>query len=303
MDKKFQKKMFNREYKKFIYKMGTELLLALKDSFEKNPLVFGKPITVNETSDDELSLSYDGVELCSYIIADEYIRDNDRNNYYSIWRQFINFETRHCDILGITRRKVSHEGVNALFINNIVSDIKSQIVRPYVHDAIKKCVLNGVGVGWVHTDGNDFSVDVTSRIDLSRMDVRYFTIDSHCPQGLGTDGTYTTTVKMPIADLITVDEIADMIQNAVAKNQRVFDSCYAKYDDFNERVGGCIIHIGKNRYLSHRSLQPTINSSFLTFKCPYLNDIITMNITAYKEVRIERMDEFHMLGPQPVLLS
>lgn len=307
MSNKFQKKVFNRALKKLRHEMGIELIAALKQKLATSPLVFGNPIVVNQTANTELSLSYDGVECGTYVIdyTSSFIKGNLQvcNDYYDITRMFTNYDTTRCDILLIERRNVYHEGLNQSFVNNIVQDIKAHIIRKYVRDAIAACDMGKARTGSVCVKGDDFTVDIISRIDLSRMDVRYFTIDGHRPENFDTNGCYTTTVRMPIVDLTTVDEIAEQIQVAVDTNQRVFESCYENYDTINDTVGGCIIHLGPYRYLSHRALQPTLNSSFLTFKCPYLNDIITMNIKNQPEIRIERMDDFHMIGHQTILLS
>ena len=123
------------------------------------------------------------------------------------------------------------------------------------------------------------------------------------------NGIHSTQVIVPMNHHITIDEIADLIQVAVDNNQKVFNSCYDKYDEIKNTVGGCIVHINSDAYvnswgfLCHRDLQPSINSSFLTFKCPYKNDIITINIKNKHNIRIERMDEFHTIETQRILLG
>jgi hypothetical protein len=302
--------------KPLIHKMGIDVFNQICSSLTCESFN-GVDFCVNWITATEISVFYSDIVVLKLKLDDD--DDDDYYGYYTCIRAtmlrgdkcinydvynitefYINFcKNITCDFLFMERFHICHYGIKKYRITQFIENIKRELLNSIIKMETSECVL----VPSIDFNNNIIKITVKDNITLSKFDTRFFGVKDHKPKGMDNTGNIELTIDLNL----TEDELGSKIllaaQKIDATIQDIFNSCYEKYLEYVRTTGGCMITIDGNKILAHKDVMPTANNAFITFKCPYTNDIITKNISNVNSIAIKGMDEYHSTSQQHSLLG
>lgn len=321
MSKLLSKTCFKKQYDKVEIDMANNLLENLLHVIESNKsFLSGEFYCTFDKSKSTLKVFLHDEEVASYSKNKEshnLIAYNGINhNYHYITVSHYYHSYKSSEILGIGKlslRSIEHDGISSTNLELLFNRLKRNVLGYYARKHFSSIKIDeNTSIkrrfDGVHKHNDMFYVQLSLYINLHKFDDRYFTINSHSIGKLDYQGQYIINdLSFPIDSDIELDDVEKLIDDAVSSVLVLFTEAYEKYDEYERTNGGCKVIVQKSRaskiYLCHRNLQPTINSSFLTFMCPYTKDIVTINISDTSSIQIQNMEEHHQIGQTQILLG
>lgn len=303
--------------KPLIHKMGIDVFNQIRSSLTCESFN-GVDFFANWTAANEISVFYSDIVVLNLELEsddDGYytrirttsLRGDKCTDYdiYDIKQYYSSFcKNTTSEFLGMKRFHVYHYGIKKYMITRFIENIKRELLNSIilmVSDKMEssECVL----VPSIDFNNNIIKITVKDNITLSKFDTRFFGVKDHKPEGMDNTGNIELTIDLNLTEDELGSKILVAAQKIDANIQDICNSCYEKYDEYVNTTGGCMITIDGYKILAHKDVMPTANNAFLTFKCPYTNDIITTNISNVRNIVIRGMDEYHSTSQQHSLLG
>lgn len=286
------KSMYFHNYKKQWKEINKKFItdaLAIMNSV-KHPLVdpnakFVIPDNYDMTSDCCINFvcgnftHSTGFEFSPRIYKNEQFPFN-KITYIRLWRYY-DVDSNHSSQYTLRKGHV-YIGFNDRLTYNVKENVikyLNEYVASEMVSKIRQCNLSNVTF-----DGDEYSITMFGDLYSPVYDSRYLEVSNQVSK---------ITKDIKLVDMTSYEDVINIAKEfAIEVNQRKIDMMnrYTKYVSDN---GGCTIKLDGKLIIAHRSFRPTINTNFLMFKCPYTEELVTINIASVKSITIKGMDEYH----------
>jgi hypothetical protein len=88
----------------------------------------------------------------------------------------------------------------------------------------------------------------------------------------------------------TPEQVRECIELVISRAKAKINALYARYENMKETIGGVTINLDNKIILCHRGFKPLITGGFITYKCPYTMDLISVK---YNTVTVTGLDEVY----------
>lgn len=299
----------------FYTQMGEEVFTALEKVLSEKTL-FGKGFTCSRNEDGNHVISYgenfhvvSHLEPRRYEIMEIHSTLHYNGSYKGIERVYVG------DFFGATIDTylkffvvVKRDDIYMNKVERLADDIMRYIAIEVISEEIDNLDEDGKRIfgSEVNRDKDGVLVSLYRKIDFSKFDDRFFSIKGHKPDSIANDGKIHSQFLYKFTDANAVSSVTEDVKKFMESTEGIFNVCYNRYQSIKDESGGCLITLisgGTYRFLAHKDMQPMVNSSFISFKCPYTRDLITKNVSNASHIAIKGMDEFHGQSMQVPLLG